>query len=273
MADYRNIHTRIWADSWFSELASDEKLTFFYLFSNPNASVSGLYEIPKRTIALDTGIEMSRLNEILDVFANAGKVFYQDGVVWVVNLRKYNDSGDSIKIRSCIQKDLEKIKDCELKTRYMDDLQIPYPEPQIPYPEKKSETKRNETKRNETKRDETQSAPDSRFDEIQEIIEAVTGLPADPGSVKTILELDQMGAIREDIQAGDDWLRENKKTVKYYGQLIGPTRTAIARRIGEAHSPPPKKVRYKIYTNADGVRVNDQGQRLDENGYLLDGEI
>ena len=152
MADYRNIHTRIWADSWFSELASDEKLTFIYLFSNPNASVSGLYEIPKRTIALDTGIEMSRLNEILDVFANAGKVFYQDGVVWVVNLRKYNDSGDSIKIRSCIQKDLEKIKDCELKTRYMDDLQIPYPEPQIPYPEKKSETKRNETKRNETRR-------------------------------------------------------------------------------------------------------------------------
>jgi len=150
MADFRNIHTRIWTDAWFSELQPDEKLMFIYLFSNPNASVCGMYEMPKRNISLDTGISLDRVSEILNKLSAAGKVFYENGIVWVVNLKKYNDSGDSSKVRIRIAKDLAAITDCGIKRLYMERENIPYPETRIPYPEKRSETETEETETEET---------------------------------------------------------------------------------------------------------------------------
>jgi len=51
MADYRQIHTRIWKDSWFIELEPCDKLLFIYLFSNERASVSGIYDISIKVMA------------------------------------------------------------------------------------------------------------------------------------------------------------------------------------------------------------------------------
>ena len=56
MANYRQVHCRIWVDPWFVSLDLDEKITWFYLFSNPSTSLSGLYEITVRQIAFDTGM-------------------------------------------------------------------------------------------------------------------------------------------------------------------------------------------------------------------------
>lgn len=147
MADFRNIHTRIWTDAWFCELSLDEKVLFIYLFSNPNASVCGMYEMPKRNMALDTGISITRVSEILDNFSKAGKAHYQNGIVWVVNLKKYNDSGDSAKIKARIIKDVAAIPDCEMKAMYCETEEIPYLGKKIPYFENDSET---ETDRKET---------------------------------------------------------------------------------------------------------------------------
>jgi DnaD/phage-associated family protein len=147
MADFRNIHTRIWTDSWFCELPADAKLLFIYLFSNPNASVCGMYELPKRNISIDTGLTVDRVSAILDTFSAAGKVHYEAGIVWVVNLKKYNDAGDSSKVAVRIRKDLDQISDCPLKRRYYEYNKIPYPQSQIPYPEKGSETERRQNQK------------------------------------------------------------------------------------------------------------------------------
>ena len=148
MAEFRNIHTRIWTDAWFCELNPEDKLLFIYLFSNPNASVSGMYELPKRNISIDTGLPIEKVSSILDGFSAAGKVYYSDGIVWVVNLKKYNDSGDGLKIQERIRKDLLAIQDCKVKELYCKYHNIPYPASNIPYP---SETRRDETE--ETRRD------------------------------------------------------------------------------------------------------------------------
>lgn len=87
--NYRQINTRVWSDSWFCELETDEKLAFIYLFSNESTSISGMYELPIRKIAFDVGLSTARAKEIMQLFVDAGKIMYQDGVVWIKNFFKY----------------------------------------------------------------------------------------------------------------------------------------------------------------------------------------
>jgi len=126
MANYRQIHVSIWKDEWFLELDADEKLLFIYLFSNELASLAGIYKIPLRVIAFETSLEASYIREKLDDFERAGKVIYRDGIVWVINMRKYN--GGSEKVEQRVQKDVDDIPDCWLKQVYLAyfNLGIPY---------------------------------------------------------------------------------------------------------------------------------------------------
>lgn len=140
MAEFRNIHTRIWKDTWFSELAPDEKLLFIYLFSNERASVCGMYELPIKYIVFETGLSKDRVLKILDRFSKDVKAYYKNGVVWVVNLKRYNSSGDSSKVAIRIAKDIATIPDCEIKRMYHLHENIPYPEQQIPYSMKSPDT-------------------------------------------------------------------------------------------------------------------------------------
>ena len=90
MADYRQIHTKIWKDTWFLQLPAEDKLLFIYLFSNESTSVAGIYELPVMAMAFETGLSIEYVTEALERFREAGKVYYENGIVWVVNLRKYN---------------------------------------------------------------------------------------------------------------------------------------------------------------------------------------
>lgn len=66
-------------------------------------------------------------------------------------------------------------------------------------------------------------------------------MPPDSSAPKVINELLEMKALREDLQAGYKWYREQGKTFKYYSSLVGPTRVALARRIG-AKTPTDHKM-------------------------------
>ena len=53
MADFRSVKCAMWReDEWFQSLVPDERLLFIYLFTNPSASVAGIYKLPLRTILL-----------------------------------------------------------------------------------------------------------------------------------------------------------------------------------------------------------------------------
>jgi hypothetical protein len=118
MAKYRQVHTHIWKDGWFLDLEPAHKLFFIYLFSNERASISGIYELPKRVMSFESGLTLTEIQDAFNAFAEAGKALYQDGVVWVVNLRKYHET-KSPKVQKCILDDVERVKDCELKGIYM----------------------------------------------------------------------------------------------------------------------------------------------------------
>ena len=118
MPEYRQIHTRIWKDAWFFELSSDEKLLFIYLFSNERANVTGLYDLHKRIISFETGLSQSVVDKGFYTFEKAGKVYYDNGWIWIPNLLKYNTASlKSDKIRIHINAFLERTPNIPLKIR------------------------------------------------------------------------------------------------------------------------------------------------------------
>jgi DnaD/phage-associated family protein len=116
MAEYRQVHTIIWEDDWFIELTPEEKVVWFWLITNRRASVSGLYELSYGVIARETAFAKDMIIKIIDKFQHQEKIVIDTGWIWVINLRKYNDS----KTDNCnkrIEADLLLIPE-ELRTAY-----------------------------------------------------------------------------------------------------------------------------------------------------------
>ncbi len=95
---HRNIETKIWDDSWFSDLDPIEKLLFIYLFTNNRATLCGIYELPVKIMSTETGIEKDMLIKIISRFEEKGKVIYFKGFIALKNSEKYQSESPSIKI-------------------------------------------------------------------------------------------------------------------------------------------------------------------------------
>lgn len=121
MADYRTVQTRMWReDGWFQNLPTDARLLWIYLFTNPSASICGMYRLPIRTITFESGIPEKRVRELLAQFGQEGKAYYEGETVWVVRMRE-NQLGDKISEnqRRGIERDLAKVPACAIKNRYL----------------------------------------------------------------------------------------------------------------------------------------------------------
>jgi hypothetical protein len=89
MAKQRYLNTRFWRDNYISELDPSEKLLFIYLLTNPDTNISGIYEIPLRIIALDTGIDKEMVIKIIKRFTADNKIVYKSGWVAIKNFIKH----------------------------------------------------------------------------------------------------------------------------------------------------------------------------------------
>jgi hypothetical protein len=89
MAKSRMINTRFWIDDYISELDPTEKLLFLYFLTNPYTDICGIYEVPLKHIALDTGLDKEMVIKIIERFSKDGKIFYEDGWVAVKNFPKH----------------------------------------------------------------------------------------------------------------------------------------------------------------------------------------
>jgi len=126
MADYRSVQTRMWReDEWFQELDIEARLLWIYLFTNPSASPAGIYRLPLRTIAFESGVSYETAQRLILQFSDDGKAYYEDGVLWVVNMRRLQfpgliDGSKEWQTATRIGRDIDLIPDrCPLKTRYL----------------------------------------------------------------------------------------------------------------------------------------------------------
>lgn len=84
------------------------------------------------------------------------------------------------------------------------------------------------------------------FIKTRNYIEKLLGVGGDgPSAVKAIDEIIKMGAINDDIKDGYEWLRDQGKTVRYFSMLVGPTKTAMTKRIQEGNYKPSNKDPYE----------------------------
>jgi len=93
MAKQRKINTKFWSDSYIVELDPIEKLLFLYLLSNQYTNLIGIYELPLRNMAFDTGIDKEMIEKILKRFSEDKRVYYIDGWMVIRNfIRHQNNS-------------------------------------------------------------------------------------------------------------------------------------------------------------------------------------
>lgn len=118
MAGYRQFHTQFWKDEWVIELEPLERYLFSYLFTNDLSSISGIYKLPMKIIVNETGLDRAFVVDTLQKFQDAQRIYYGDGVMWVVNMTKYHKNA-SPKTLQKVNNDLAMIPDCVAKTAFL----------------------------------------------------------------------------------------------------------------------------------------------------------
>jgi hypothetical protein len=98
MAKQRYVNTKFWEDGYISNLDPAEKLIFLYLLTNSATNISGVYEIPLKRVATDTGYDRDMVIKIMDRFAKDGKIMYRDGWVAVKNFLKHQSKNPKIEV-------------------------------------------------------------------------------------------------------------------------------------------------------------------------------
>jgi hypothetical protein len=98
----RYINTKFWSDNWVSNLDPIEKLLFIYLLTNERTNIAGIYELPIKYMAVETGIEKEMIEKILKRFGNDNKVKYLNGWIYIYNFQKHQDLSNE-KIRRGIE--------------------------------------------------------------------------------------------------------------------------------------------------------------------------
>lgn len=102
----RNLHTKIWLDTWFSELTSTEKLLFIYFLTNNYINLCGIYELPERIILFETGITSKQLQEIKKKLSE--RIIFIGDYIAIKNISKYDDYKGG-KLEPAKNKQLEEI--------------------------------------------------------------------------------------------------------------------------------------------------------------------
>ena len=90
MAKKRVVDTKFWNDNFIVELDPLEKYLFLYFLTNEHTNIAGIYELPLRVMAFETGIDKETLPKMIDRFGD--RIKYIDGWVYIKNFIKNQDT-------------------------------------------------------------------------------------------------------------------------------------------------------------------------------------
>lgn len=86
----RYVNTKFWNDNYVSELDPLQKFLFIYFLTNEHTNISGIYEIPLKVVAMETGIEKSMIEKMLPSLSE--KLSYTDGRIVIKNFLKHQET-------------------------------------------------------------------------------------------------------------------------------------------------------------------------------------
>jgi len=123
MAKKRYVNTLFWRDDYISNLDPSEKLLFLYFLTNTDTNISGIYQIPLKIVASDTGFDKEMIIKILARFEKNKKMIYRNGWIAIKNFIKHQNEG-SPQVKIGIQRELENVPEM-LKKWVLEDINIP----------------------------------------------------------------------------------------------------------------------------------------------------
>lgn len=97
MSKKRSVDTHFWNDNYVADLDPIEKILFLYFLTNPLTNMLGVYEIPLRRIAFDTGIDSDMVKKLIHRFDADEKFSYIDGFVVVHNFLDHQKLNTNMK--------------------------------------------------------------------------------------------------------------------------------------------------------------------------------
>lgn len=89
MAKQRIVNTRFWDDAYIALLNPNEKLLFLYLLTSPLTTIAGVYELPVKRVAFDTGLPLAEIKQGFLKLERDGKILRQEDWVAIVNFIKH----------------------------------------------------------------------------------------------------------------------------------------------------------------------------------------
>lgn len=101
-------NTRFWQDTYVADLDPSEKLLFNYCLTSPFLSLSGIYEVPLKFMATETGLDKEMIAKILARFQKDKKIAYKDGWLCVLNYPKYQ-SYNLTNVRKGLKKEIDSV--------------------------------------------------------------------------------------------------------------------------------------------------------------------
>jgi hypothetical protein len=91
MSKYQTLNSEFWSDDYSANLDPIEKLLFIYLLTNSHSNIAGAYQLPIKTMAVETGIDRDMVAKIIGRFVADKKLLFQNGWIAVRNKYKYNN--------------------------------------------------------------------------------------------------------------------------------------------------------------------------------------
>ena len=92
MAEYRTVKMSFWQDPYIEELPADGKLLYLYLFTCPYANNLGIVETTLKRISYETGIDLNRIDVLLNEMERAGKIMRDATYIWLTHFIKHQCS-------------------------------------------------------------------------------------------------------------------------------------------------------------------------------------
>jgi len=106
MAKQRYVNTKFWNDAFISHLDPLERYLFLYFLTNEHTNIAGIYELPLRTMAFETGIESEMLIKMIGKMKE--KIIYTEEWVCIKNFIKHQ-STTSVKVQQGISLELKNV--------------------------------------------------------------------------------------------------------------------------------------------------------------------
>lgn len=85
----RYINSKMWRDTFFEELTTEQKLIWIWLLTNDNTNMAGIYEISLKRMAFEIDLDKSVISQAIDVFTNAKKVVFYENYIVLCNFIKH----------------------------------------------------------------------------------------------------------------------------------------------------------------------------------------